>query len=176
MEGTRRGWLYLCGQAHEHTGLYAWLSCHQTVLALCICYFEKSVKLTLWIKNKKRRGQMKGEVSWGMNHRAVPERKHIHAGLSVNPGSCLQVCCPEERDSGLVRLSSFPCGQHGWKGTLLGCRKPASLILCLLISSIHSFTQPVFTQCLLCRHIYLYRDNRTEAQPHWSWHSNGRDN
>lgn len=56
---------------------------------------------------------MKGKVTRSMNHTAVPDRKHVHAGSSVNPDCCLQDCSPEVRHSGLVRLSSFSCGQRG---------------------------------------------------------------
>ena len=78
-------------------------------------YFEKNVKLTLEIKNRKSRGHMKGRVSEGINHRAVLEVKCMLAQVWLCGDYCMTAIL-EERKIGLVGLSSFSCEQHVGKG------------------------------------------------------------
>lgn len=78
-------------------------------------YFEKNVKLTLEIKNKKSRGQMKGRVSEGINHKAVLEVKFMLAQVWLYGDYC-RTAILEEREIGLAELSSFSCEQHVGKG------------------------------------------------------------
>lgn len=81
---------------------------------------------------------MKGEVSQSMNHRAVSERKHAHAGPSVNPGSCLQGCSPEERASETFSISYWATWGKGHPMRMQKTCVFDSLVINSLLSFIYS--------------------------------------